>query len=315
MKIVSLSGLVPEQIIDVVRFEGFVGDRNISHYCGYASDFISLANRDKNVDGIVFPRTCDSCRILSSYLDRKDLFYHHINMPVNKGDCSVDYLASEIKRFKLHVEEHFKISIKNEDIVKRIRLINKRNNDLLSLYNNLNHISYSDYLAHIHDLLVKPLSEQVVKIDFSNHSGKLNGYLVGSFLANTNVVRIIEKQGVSIVGDNLPESGRLVSTPPVSESGDLFHEIAKSMIIQRGSPSLSNYIPLIERDIEEIKTKKVNAVFFVIQKYCEPYEYLYSIYKKRLDALNIPSLKIQLTDSTDENKVELLVGAFVDSLK
>ena len=45
MKLLAISGFVPEQICDVVRFTQYGGERNIAHYCGYASDFVSQAVR------------------------------------------------------------------------------------------------------------------------------------------------------------------------------------------------------------------------------------------------------------------------------
>ena len=33
MNILALSGFVPEQICDTVRFTRYTGDRNITHYC------------------------------------------------------------------------------------------------------------------------------------------------------------------------------------------------------------------------------------------------------------------------------------------
>ena len=311
MKILSMSGFIPEYITDIVRFDGYVGNRSISHFCGYASDFISYINDGNKFDGVVFPKTCDSTRIMSSYVDDKKIFIHQINMPLNNGVDSLNYLAHEIERYKICLEKYFNITI--TDISDRIIKINERNANLLSLYNNLDKISYFDYLNQIHRLLRIPLNEQQVSSNLSNVCCAKKGYIVGSFLCNTQIVDIIEKNGIKIVGDNLPESGRLVMTPSVKD-GDVYYEIAKSILNSRKSPSLSNFKNIIERDLEEIKNKNVQCVIFIIQKYCEAYEYFYSVYKKYLDELNIPSIKIQLTDSTDLNKVELLVEAFAESI-
>ena len=71
MRILSLSGFVPEQICDVVRFTQYEGDYKISHYCGYVSDYISQVLNDASIDGAVFPKSCDSSRVISSYLSNK----------------------------------------------------------------------------------------------------------------------------------------------------------------------------------------------------------------------------------------------------
>ena len=63
-----------------------------------------------------------------------------------------------------------------------------------------------------------------------------------------------------------------------------------------------------------IKSRDIKGVIFVTQKYCEPYDYLYSVYKKMLDVNNIPSLKISLTNSRDEKNAGLLLETFADMI-
>ena len=57
-----------------IRFTGYTGERNIAHYCGYAADYISQVMNDRDIDGAVFPKTCDSTRTLTSYLSGSGKF-------------------------------------------------------------------------------------------------------------------------------------------------------------------------------------------------------------------------------------------------
>ena len=316
MNIISLSNYVPEHITDVVRFVGFFGERNISHFCGYASDFISCVNNDTQFDGAVFPKTCDSCRILKSYINKNDKFVHQINVPISSDESSVSYYAKELLNYKEHLEKHFNISISESSIKDRIRRINKRNEEIKKLYDKLENVSYYDYLTNIHSALRKPLLEQVVgDISLIDKKSFKRGYLVGSFLCNTEVVRIIENAGINVVGDNLPESGRIAFSKQVSCDGDIYYNIAESILnANRMSPSMSDFRRIINDNILEIKNKKVDCVIFLVQKYCEPYEYLYSVYTKELRKCGIPFLKIVLTDTTDIQKVDLMIGAFYSSI-
>ena len=67
-------------------------------------------------------------------------------------------------------------------------------------------------------------------------------------------------------------------------------------------------------DLKEIKQKEVEGVIYITQKYCESYDYMFSIYKKMLDENGIPVLRVILTDSTDNRKTEAILEAFADSL-
>ena len=313
MKILALSGFIPEEICDIVRFSQYSGERNISYYCGYASDFISQVLNDDSIDGAVYPRTCDSSRIITSYLENSKKFYYQLNVPARQDHEAVEYLAMELKRYKKAIENYFCLEI--NDIEQRIKKINERNLQLNKIYTDLENIDYYAYLDMIHDNLKRPLFQQ--KISLSLPKGNLNQkrvYLVGSYLSSSEIVKLIETQGMKIVGDNLPESGRLISTREIEVKGDIYFNISKAMIGKRLSPSQNNFNEILQYDLEEIKSKKVNGVIMVVQKYCEPYEFLYSVYKRMLDEEGIPLLKLTVLNSEDMKKVKIQLEAFTEMI-
>lgn len=312
MHLLSFSGFIPEQICDTVRFTGYPGDQKISHYCGYAADFISQVLSDPEIDGAVFPRTCDSSRAMKSYLQGCGKFLYPFHVPARQDALAVSILSQTIRDYQEAVERHYNVTICEEEIRERIRLVNERNRALFALYNRLEEFSYPSYLEQIHSLLQKPLREQnVVSPDHASGTGK-RVYLAGSFLCDTGLVRTMEDSGLKIVGDNLTESKRLFSAPPVETEGDLYRNIAESMLKNRLSPTQDNFAGILSGDLEEIKRKQIQGVVLVTQKYCEPYDYLYSVYKKRLDGLGIPALQIRRADSTDRRKMEAAIEAFAD---
>lgn len=313
MKILSMSGFVPEHICDTVRFSQYNGDRNISHYCGYASDFISQVIMDESIDGAVYPKTCDSTRIISSYLGNSGKFLHQINVPVFGTVGAEEFYESEIRRYKQAIEQHYGSSI--DDVMERTQLINKRNSTIRNTYEKLSEVSYADYLCQIHEMLKCPLREQVWNEEIKKRmSTEKRVFIVGSFLSNIKIPMIMEQVGLTIMGDTLPESGRLVSTQPVDIANDIYKGIAASILSARLSPTQNNFNAILEKDIDEIKRKDVRGVIFVMQKYCEPYEYLYSEYKTRLDALGVANLKLLLNDTEHDRKVTLALEAFADTL-
>ena len=109
MKLLAISGFVPEQICDVVRFTQYGGERNIAHYCGYASDFVSQVINDSNISGAVFPKSCDSCRIIDSYLENSEKFRFQIAVPARQDEFAVEYLAAEYNRYKNAIEQYFEV--------------------------------------------------------------------------------------------------------------------------------------------------------------------------------------------------------------
>ena len=313
MKILSMSGFIPEQVCDTIRFTQYSGDRNIAHYCGYASDFISKVLQDESIDGAVYPKSCDSTRIMSSYLSESGKFLHQIGIASYDSAGSMEYYANEIKRYKEAVEVHYGITI--DDMAERAELVNNRNASIRETYENLASISFSQYLRTIHDMLELPLRNQ--RWDFQgdrdNSSGK-RVFLTGSFLSNLSIVDVIENSGLTIVGDSLPESGRLVSCKPVDTSVDIYKEIAQSILSARLSPTQNAFKRIIADDFDEISKKDARAIIFLTQKYCEPYDYLYSIYKSEADKRKIPIIQLAMNNTQDDGKASLLIEAFADMI-
>jgi len=314
MKILALSDFVPEQICDVIRFSQYTGERNINHYCGYVLDFISQVKNDTNIDGAIFPKGCDSSRIIKSYLENTEKFQFQMVVPARQDELAIEYLSEEYKRYKEAVENYYNISI--TDIGERIVKINERNTLLKKCYENLAEYKYSAYIEQIHNNLKLPLKEQKIEgvsVGVSEEQKK-SVYLIGSFLSNLNIIKLIEKNGMKIVGDNLPESGRVLSSPETEVDGDVYKNIASEMIRRRLSPTQNNFGKILSDDLEEIKKKKVDGVIMIVQKYCEPYEYLYSVYQKTLNEVGIPILKLVVLNSEDDKKVELQIEAFADMI-
>lgn len=313
MKLLSLSNNIPEHICDTVRFTQYSGERNISNYCGYVMDFISQVKNDNTIDGAVFPYTCDSCRTIKSYLSDCDKFIFQMNVPTENDNTAIEYFANIIKTYQNEIEKYY--SKKFTNISERSVLINQRNKMLREIYKNLPEISYMDYLNFVHTLLKKPLEEQKVDYDFKSKP-KCNKrvYLVGSTLSNIKLIEAIESSGMAIVEDNLPESQRLIFRDEVKVDGNIYYEIAKSILSTGLSPTQNNFRIILKDNIDKIKAKKTDGIIYISQKYCEPYDFLYSVYKKAADEIDVPILKITLTDTEDNSKIDMLTETFANML-
>lgn len=310
MRLLSFSGFVPEQVCDTVRFAGYPGGTGIAHYCSYAAEFIEQVRADESLDGGVFPRSCDSSRAMAGYLADAGKFLWQMHVPARRDRAAAGYLAGHIRRYQKALEGHFGIRI--TDIAERAALVDERNRALAKLYGSIADISYGDYLEMLHGLLRRPLREQAVTGDLAPSAGGHRVYLVGSFLTDLEVVRVIERSGMNIVGDRLTESKRLFSAPAVKGTGDLYGDIAESMLAAAPSPTQDRFAEILSEDREELLRKEVQGVIFVTQKYCEPYDYLYPVYKKMLDGMGIPSLRAVLSGPADGRRAELSIEAFAD---
>ena len=311
MKILSMSGFVPEQITDTVRFTGFDGSERLSHYCGYAADFISQVREDGSIDGAVFPKSCDSSRSIGSYIDDTGKFIYSMPVPAVRNAESVAYFADILKDYKTKIEKHYGVTISEEDVKARDAVISARNVKIAAAYGKLETLSYASYIREVHASLNAPYEFDESRIE-SGTDGK-PVFLIGSFLAGIELADCIEKAGLKVVADNMPESGRLASRAGfVSSETDIYKKIASEIFCTRPSPTQDLFDETINSDLEEIRNKGCRGVVFATQKYCEPYDYLFSVYKKALDEQGIPVLQVQMADSTDGNGKAAALEAFAD---
>ena len=311
MKILSMSGFVPEQICDTVRFTGFDGSERLSHYCGYAADFIAQVKEDASIDGAVFPKSCDSSRSIGSYLDETGKFIYSMPVPAIRDEGSIAYFADILRDYKAKLEKHFNITISDDEIKARDKVISERDSKIAAAYGKLNDLSYASYIREVHASLNAPYSFDESLIEAGKDGKPV--YLVGSFLAGVELADCIEKAGMKVVGDDLPESGRLaVQSDTAISQEDIYLKIASDILRRRPSPTQDLFAEIISRDLEEISDKGIKGVIFATQKYCEPYDYLYSVYKKVLDEKGIPVLQVQLSDSTDASAHAFALEAFAD---
>ena len=218
-----------------------------------------------------------------------------------------------IRDYKTSVEAHYGISISEDEIYDRFRMVEARNASINSLYESLaDGLSYSSYLNAIHENFTKPLAEQ--KIEASGQSAGIPVFLLGSYMTNAGIVDSAEKNGLRITGDDLPESNRIAKRAfPVVE--DIYQLVALQVLSSRTSPTQNSYSDRIKETMEEIGKKGCRGVLVVTQKYCEPYDYYYSVLKKALDDAGIPSLKLELDGSLDQNLHEAELGAFASMLE
>ena len=311
MKILSMSGFVPEQICDTVRFTGFDGSERLSHYCGYAADFIAQVREDDSIDGAVFPKSCDSSRSIGSYIDDTGKFIYSMPVPSVRNADSVAYFAEILKDYKSKIEKHYSVSISEDEIKARDAVISARNAKIAAAYGRLGELSYASYIREVHASLSAPYEFDESHIE-AGGSGK-PVFLTGSFLSGVELADSIEKAGLKVIGDNTPESGRLASRAGfVSQESDIYRKIASEILCTRPSPTQDLFDETIKSDIEEIRKKGCRGVIYATQKYCEPYDYLFSAYKKALDEQGIPVLQVQMTDSTDGNGKAVALEAFAD---
>jgi benzoyl-CoA reductase/2-hydroxyglutaryl-CoA dehydratase subunit BcrC/BadD/HgdB len=266
-------------------------------------ELIAAALYDKDVDGIVLPNSCDCVRTSADYIKREGLYVYQLKHPLVQTEAAVRYFALVIERFKCSLEEYFHQTISFETIALRTELIHEKNLFLREIYENADSFIYSDYLEKINQMLSHPLSEWKLYTPASSSHTRIGKkiYIIGPFLTQTDIISQMEQCGLIIAGDNLTNSKRLITKSFSIREDTLYEDIARSILNECASPTISQFCTLYEKDYEEIVRKGIRGVVFLCTKFCESYDYLFAFYQKRLQDTGIPVIRVYTDNAEYEN--------------
>jgi benzoyl-CoA reductase/2-hydroxyglutaryl-CoA dehydratase subunit BcrC/BadD/HgdB len=308
-KILYLSNYIPEEIVDVYRFNTYLPAMKLDNYCTMVLNYMSQIICDDTVDGALIPNTCDSVRVARDILKTQTRkFVFQLKHPLKLSINSIIYYATQIKKFKEAFEKHFEVKITEDEILHRIKLIREKMQFLRRRYEYLAPFSYYEYLKALNQSHRSPLEDwrKILDIKFSTIKGPKKVFLIGPYLTDLSIVQMIEKYEGNIVGDDLSNSKRYFFSEdflPHMDTGDLYESIAIQNLSRFPSPTSNRFNYIIVKDIDEIVRKGVKGVFFLYQKFCEPHQYIYPLLREGLEEKGISTFLLQLENKEHQAEI------------
>jgi benzoyl-CoA reductase/2-hydroxyglutaryl-CoA dehydratase subunit BcrC/BadD/HgdB len=201
-------------------------------------------------DGLVLLNSCDNVRRIYDHWTRqiKTPFVRILSFPRKREEPQIDWYERELRRLKEEMEEHFTISITNDQLWEAIRLHNETRGLQRRLYElrkgEKPPISGADTLAVIvagtampkqtYNGLLRELLE-----DLSDAEG-IDGYqarlmILGSILDDPNYLRVIEDQGGLVVTDSTCFGSRIMWADVSEEVDDPIRALAQYYVRDRQS--------------------------------------------------------------------------------
>lgn len=131
---------------------------------------------------------------------------------------------------------------------------------------------------------------------------KFNGKKVivtGLMTEPEEVLKIFEENNIAIAGDDLSLGSRLWRTPARKDVDDVYLKMAYMVADQKGDTFLYEPEKLKgQMLIDQVKEKKADGIVVFMMKFCDPEEYDYPVYKKEVEAVEIPMLYLELDQQT-----------------
>jgi len=257
-----------------------------------------LQGKCKDIDGFLFPHTCDSIQnlasIVSDYLnlDIPCYFFYHPKAPYSTA--SRRYYLEELNRLVVRLEKHLgaldfstlKQQVKKGNQVSALmkELYRLRAcNELTALNSDFYRIIRGGEYLHPDDFL--PLLEEFLSTS-KGHNREGPSVILSGIVPNPpEILRILDQKGVMVVDDDLLNCGRRLLKPE-SKNEDPFEAMAESYFNMH--PCTTKNSSLKARAgylFEKIERSKAKGVIFCMVKFCETelfdVPYLIEAVKKR----------------------------------
>lgn len=287
------------------------------------------------IDGMLFSSICDSARNLCYVLKRNypHMYLDFMHLPHNPmpGSGVVEFLAAEYRRIQAELEKLSGKKATDEDLRKSIALYNENRSLLRDLYalraEKPEVLRTSELYAlmragnfmpvETHNLwLVEALGE------LRGRTGKprdsIRVVIEGSFCEQPplDLIRIIEDAGCYIVDDDFI-LGRRWFTEDVPETGDPLTALADSYVNRSVYSSVRHDArkPRQKELVKKVRARDARAVVMLIAKFCEPALFDYVLFKRELEAQEIPHLLLEFEEKAFTfERLRTEVETFVESL-
>ena len=238
-------------------------------------------------DGIVFPSTCEISRILIGVWERREprvpVIYLHFPQNLESAH-SVDYLATELVRFKNSLEKISGKSITDDAICQSFEAYNERASLLKQLdefrRENPGKLKGSEYYLIRLSGMVVPVGEhskilrkviaELPSVTNRTEPG-LRMLLTGAFCERPPVQMLeeIEEAGVDIVGDDLL-MGQRWWTEPLPIDGEPLRTLAEHWVKNSAFSAIVHHNPdaLANEIIGKVEECKADGVIVATAKFC-----------------------------------------------
>jgi (R)-2-hydroxyisocaproyl-CoA dehydratase beta subunit len=245
-----------------------------------------------------------------------------------KIQAGIDYLVSEFKRVQEILEELFSIKITEANLAVSYALYEEYRK-IMREFTNLAANYPVTINARTRQLIIKAgffmdkkdyvqkiqaLCQELIALPHENFIGK-RVVFTGIMAEPTGLLDIFAQNNVAIVADDLADSSRQFRLE--SSRGMSVYEKMSCRIADQCGCSLL-FDDKKERGqllIDLVKKTGADGVVVAMMKFCDPEEFDYPIYKKELEAANIPILYLEIEQKMDSlEQIRTRVQSFIEML-
>ncbi len=334
---------VPEEVIHAAGIlpVRILGDHEETteadlHFPGNVCPFIkscfdqALKGKYDYLDGVVVPNVCNMVRSLYSFykvvLKMPHTFF--LETPQAVGPESVSFFTEELGRFKKSMEDFSGKEISAEALANSIEVYNenrallrkmeelKRGAPPLLSGSEAQEIVLSSMLMpkEKHNQLLAQLLEQIAsRKDAPNQGARL--FVSASMLDDTDLFRLIEECGGTVVADDMPMGSRYFYYS-VDSNKEPLNALAERYVNKIPCPRKMLVEARLNYVDEVMKGVEVKGVVIHYLRACDPHLYEYPLLKEKFEQQGLPVLYLTGEEkATEREEQRNSIEAFLEVIQ
>jgi bcr-type benzoyl-CoA reductase subunit C len=290
-----------------------------SFYCGILQTAFEMGTKGiyDCLDGMIIPASCDALRGFGQNwkVAVPQVEFISLVQPFNrKTEAGVTFLRSEYERIKKTLERISGNKITDQALTNSIEVFNhyrrvmREFTKAARLYPEIITPSVRNAVMKSacfmdkekYTALVAELTAELQKAPVQKWTGK-KIVVSGIKMDSPSLLKILEENKVAVVADDLAQESRLFRSDVLATAADPLERIARYWSTMEGCSLLFDAKKSrCDMIIQDVKETGADGVLFCMTKFCDPEEFDYPVFKKKLEANHIPHVYIE-TDLELEN--------------
>ncbi|SHK02710.1 Benzoyl-CoA reductase/2-hydroxyglutaryl-CoA dehydratase subunit, BcrC/BadD/HgdB [Desulfatibacillum alkenivorans DSM 16219] len=339
-EIISAAGMMPYRLRGIESESTSIGDTYFGPFiCSCPKAILQKAGEGafNFLDGAVMVQSCDSMRRLDEcwraanddYPGILPGFWHYLGVPHKAVDYSLKWFSEEIEMFKKHIEEHFNVTITEENLRKSITLYNETR-DLLKELDEVRGMENTPVSGQeamniilagtampkevYNPLLREALDE--LKARPAHHGGKKRILLGGSVVDDQSLISVIEAEGAVVVADTVCFGSRSFEGM-VPEDSPTMLTIAGRYLHHQFCPRMfGHYKDRMALIKQKMELAKVDGVILQNIRFCDLHGSENGLFEAELESMGVPAIRLEREYGAmaDEGRLRMRIGAFLESI-
>ncbi len=316
-ELIWASGFQPVRILPSNQPVSLANSHLQSYSCSQARGSLErLLKGELDLEGVIFTRSCDTLMRLADIWERNSsMKVYNLEFPTKISESSIDFFKKELYDLKSVLEEWSGKEIGVEKLVSSIKLYRELEKNLKELFQ-----LQPDYELLLKaqtqnpEVILREIKDKLSKTRSDENRPKV--LVTGSVCPFPEILKLIIETGFAVTDDMCTGTRFFtfeIEDYEIGTEEEAIDFLARKYFVKAPCPT-KHYDN--ERRFNYVlkRAEDVDAVIFLLLKFCEPHFFDYPQLKEKLEAMGKKTLLLELEFPVSEEQLRTRIEAFYETL-